>query len=59
MFIENLNYWVNHLKDNGKIMAHLYDKALAPDVFEEINNLISRGWKILDKEDKMILIQKP
>jgi hypothetical protein len=59
MFIENLNYWINHLKDNGKIMAHLYDEALAPDVFEEINNLISQGWKILDKEDKMILIQKP
>jgi hypothetical protein len=40
-------------------MAHLYDEAAAPSVYKEINKLIAEGWKVLDKEDKMILIQKP
>jgi hypothetical protein len=40
-------------------MAHLYDENLGPDVYKEINNLISQGWKVVNKEDTIILIQKP
>jgi radical SAM superfamily enzyme YgiQ (UPF0313 family) len=57
-FIKNLNFWIQHLKDDGCIMAHLYDENTGPDVYKEINNLISQGWKVVNKEDKMILIQK-
>ena len=58
-FNKNLTFWINHLKDKGCIMAHLYDEAAAPDVYKEINKLVEQGWKVLEKEDKMILIQKP
>lgn len=58
-FIKNLNFWIEHLKDDGRLMVHLYDEAAAPDVYNEINTLIEQGWKVLEKEDKMILIQKP
>ena len=54
---QNLSYWINHLKSDGRIMAHLYNDS--PDVTKEINDLINQGWKVLDKEDTMILIQKP
>jgi radical SAM superfamily enzyme YgiQ (UPF0313 family) len=55
----NLTYWIDRLKSDGRIMAHLYKDVDAPNVTSEIDNLISQGWKILDKEDSMILIQKP
>lgn len=58
-FIKNLNFWIQHLKDDGCIMVHLYDENAGPDVYKEINNLISQGWKVVNKEDTMILIQKP
>jgi hypothetical protein len=58
-FVKNLNFWIEHLKDGGCIMAHLYDENLGPDVYKEINNLISQGWKVVNKEDTIILIQKP
>jgi hypothetical protein len=58
-FIKNLNFWIQHLTDDGRLMVHLYDEASGPDVYNEINKLIAQGWKVLDKEDKMILIQKP
>ena len=58
-FVKNLNFWIEHLKDDGCIMAHLYDENLGPDVYKEINNLISQGWKVVNKEDTIILIQKP
>jgi hypothetical protein len=58
-FVKNLNFWIEHLKDDGCIMAHLYDENLGPDVYKEINNLISQGWKVVNKEDTLILIQKP
>jgi hypothetical protein len=54
---QNLSYWIDHLKSDGRVMAHLYNDAT--DVTNEIDNLIKQGWKILDKEDSMILIQKP
>ena len=55
----NLTYWIDHLKSDGRIMAHLYKDVDAPNVTSEIDSLISQGWKVLDKEDSMILIQKP
>ncbi len=58
-FIKKLNFWIKHLKSGGSIMAHLYDVDNGPDVYNEINTLIEQGWKVLEKEDKMILIQKP
>lgn len=59
LLVETLMFWSSHLKSNGRIMTRLYDAVSAPDVFNEINRLIEQGWKAIDKEDNMILIQKP
>jgi hypothetical protein len=58
-FLDNLLFWTPHLKSNGVIISHLYDRVLGPAVFHEINHLISQGWKIVDRVDQMIIIQKP
>ena len=58
-FLDNLLFWIPHLKSNGIIIAHLYDRVNGPAVFHEINHLIEQGWKIIDRADQMIIIQKP
>jgi hypothetical protein len=55
---ENITHWIDYLKDDGRIMVHLYEDKDSPDVTKEINNLISQGWKIVDRADTMVLIQK-
>jgi hypothetical protein len=55
----NISHWVDYLKDDGRIMVHLYEDKNSPDVTNEINNLISQGWKIVDRAETMVLIQKP
>jgi radical SAM superfamily enzyme YgiQ (UPF0313 family) len=54
----NISHWVDYLKDDGRIMVHLYEDKDSPDVTKEINNLISQGWKIVDRADTMVLIQR-
>jgi hypothetical protein len=54
-----LDYWTTHIKSEGYIMAHLYDESIAPDVFQEINNLVKHGWRLVRAVDKLVLIQKP
>ena len=54
----NISHWIDYLKDDGRIMVHLYEDKDSPDVTKEINNLISQGWKIIDRADTMILIQR-
>jgi hypothetical protein len=54
-----LDFWDFHIKSKGYIMAHLYDEKMCPDVYREINNLVQKGWKLLRKIDKLVLIQKP
>jgi hypothetical protein len=54
----NISHWVDYLKDDGRIMVHLYEDKDSPDVTTEINNLISQGWKIVDRADTMVLIQR-
>jgi hypothetical protein len=53
-----LDYWTTYIKSNGYIMAHLYDETVCPTVYQEINNLIQQGWKLVRKVDKLVLIQK-
>jgi hypothetical protein len=54
-----LDFWDFHIKSKGYLMAHLYDEAMCPDVYHEINNLIQQGWKLIRTIDKLVLIQKP
>ena len=58
MLKRTLDFWNVHIKSQGYIMAHLYDEAMCPDVYKEINNLVEQGWKLLRKVDKLVLIQK-
>jgi hypothetical protein len=54
-----LDFWDFHIKSKGYIMAHLYDEIMYSDVYQEINNLIQQGWKLVRKMDRLVLIQKP
>ena len=56
---QNLEFWSTHVKSNGYIIAHLYHEQYGIDVFTEINYLLDQGWKLIDKVDTMIIIQKP
>jgi hypothetical protein len=56
---ENLDVWIKHIKSEGLLMAHLYDRELGPDVVSEIDNLINQGWKLIRRIERLILIQKP
>jgi hypothetical protein len=53
-----LDVWTTRVRPKGYIMAHLYDEAMCPDVYREINNLIQQGWKLIRKVDRLVLIQK-
>lgn len=55
---EDISGWIDYLKDDGRMMVHLYGDKESPDVTKEIDNLISQGWKIIDKADTMVLIQR-
>jgi hypothetical protein len=59
MLAVNLKFWANYVKSGGCVIAHLYDEFRGPDVFMEINNLISQGWIIDDQTDTMVSIKKP
>jgi hypothetical protein len=58
-FNKNVLFWANHLKDDGKLIAHFYTENYAPDVYNEINKLITQGWTVVEKVDTMIMLQKP
>jgi hypothetical protein len=55
---ENLNFWINHIKPNGYIIANLYNQTYAPDVVKEIDSLLAEGWKISTKVDSMVVLKR-
>jgi anaerobic magnesium-protoporphyrin IX monomethyl ester cyclase len=57
-FENNLEFWSNHVKPNGYIIAHLYHKTYGPDVVKGINNLLTQRWKVVEQVGTLICIQR-
>jgi len=58
MFKTNLEFWSKHVKFDGYIIAHLYHETYGVDVYNGINELLNQGWKIVEKVDTMVCIQR-
>jgi anaerobic magnesium-protoporphyrin IX monomethyl ester cyclase len=57
-FEQNLEFWSNHVKTTGYIIAHLYHEQYGSDVFKGINRLLAKDWKIVEQADTLICIQR-
>lgn len=57
--LNNLNFWIPHIKSGGYIIAHRYSELHGPDVIKSINELIEHGWTVDSQEDTSIVIKKP
>jgi hypothetical protein len=57
-FKNNLEFWSKHIKPEGYIIAHLYHEIHGLDVYNGINELLNQGWKIVEKVDTLICIQR-
>jgi hypothetical protein len=58
IFKTNLEFWSKHVKPEGYIIAHLYHETYGVDVYNGINELLNHGWKIVEKVDTLICIQR-
>ena len=56
--MNNLEFWSKHVKPEGYIIAHLYHETYGSDVYNGINELLNQGWKIVEKVDTLICIQR-
>ena len=56
---DNIDFWKSRIKTNGYIIAHPYNEKLCIDVYNEFTLLINEGWKIVERADMMLVLQKP
>lgn len=55
---DNLNFWTQHIKPNGYIIANLYNPVYGPDIVREFDILLTEGWELSNKVDSMIVLKK-
>jgi anaerobic magnesium-protoporphyrin IX monomethyl ester cyclase len=55
---DNLNFWTQHIKVDGYIMANLYNPVYGPELVSEFDILLTEGWELSNKVDSMIVLKK-
>ncbi len=57
-FKTNIDFWSQHVKQTGYIIAHLYHETYGIDVFNGVNNLLNNGWKLVEQTETLVCLQR-